>query len=188
MTSEAFYGYKCNIEIVNEKMNPSYAWLSRAGRTTYLCQMAQNKTPVKMSRQNFRFKGYFFRLFTVSNRLQHSKSEYNDALWLNTQRSYGVTVSTLDSESSDPSSNLGRTSSFLPVQWRYRLSNSLVQNLNFRFWTWLLNLISLLLDPMQKITNAWHFRRNLLKFLFLTDNFVIITWWWDKHRNEKKHR
>ena len=27
-------------------------------------------------------------------------------------RSYGVTVSTLDSESSDPSSNLGRTSSF----------------------------------------------------------------------------
>ena len=34
-----------------------------------------------------------------------------------TARSYGVMVSTLDSESSDPSSNLGRTYIFIFLKW-----------------------------------------------------------------------
>ena len=45
---------------------------------------------------------------------------HNKALGPDISRSYGVTVSTLDSESSDPSSNLGRTSSFFSTQTKGR--------------------------------------------------------------------
>ena len=47
----------------------------------------------------------------ISERIRKGKLYETTFTGMN-QRSYGVTVSTLDSESSDPSSNLGRTSSF----------------------------------------------------------------------------
>ena len=57
----------------------------------------------------------------ISERIRKGKF-YKTAFDSFHQRSYGVTVSTLDSESSDPSSNLGRTSSFFHAETASNLS------------------------------------------------------------------